>query len=113
MKINWFKCILAFLASVLVSLLCFEISRVEPHKWVSMAVGLITSFICLASAIGFDMSDIKKVNIKVNAWIFTLLVVLTNVIFAFFVYDVIIYIVVVGLLVLLDVSITYALYHRQ
>ncbi len=113
MKINWLKCIFAFVASVLVGLLCFEISGAEPQKWVSMAVSLITSLVCLVSAMGFDMSDIKKVNIKVNAWTFTIMVILTNVIFAFFAYDIIIYIVVVGLLVLLDVVSTYVLYHRQ
>ena len=114
MKINWEKCILALLVSVLFGLLCFEITKdVDSRNWISFAVSGITTFICLVSAIGLDMSDNRIVNIKVNAWVFTILVALVNVIFSCFVYNIIIYIVVVGFLILLNVGIVYAIYPKQ
>lgn len=114
MKINWIKCTLALLVSALLGLLCFEITRsVESSRWIFMVVSWITTFVCLVLATGFEMSDKKIVNIKVNAWIFTILVISANVIFSCcFVYNSI-YLIVVGLLTLLDVWTTYALYHRN
>ena len=114
MKINWIKCVLALLVSALFGLLCFEIAKdVDFRNWISLTVSGITTFICLASAIGLEMSDKRIVNIKVNAWVFTVLVALVNIIFCCFVYNIIFYIVVVGLLVLLNVGIVYALYPKQ
>ncbi len=114
MKINWIKCTLALLVSALFGLLCFEITRdVDSRNWISFAVSGITTLICLVSAIGLDMPDKRIVNIKVNAWVFTILVAVVNVIFCCFAYNIIIYIVVVGLLVLLNVGIVYALYPKQ
>lgn len=114
MKIYWFKCVLALLVSALLGLLCFKITKdVDSHKWISMVVSWISIFICLVSATGFDIPEKRIVNIKVAAWLFTALVVLTNLIFSCFVYEIVIYIVIVGLLVLLDVWIIYVLYPKQ
>ena len=114
MKLNWIMCVLALLVSALFGLLCFEIAKdVDSRNWISLTVSGITTFICLASAIGLEMSDKRIVNIKVNAWVFTVLVALVNIIFCCFVYNIIFYIVVVGLLVLLNVGIVYALYPKQ
>lgn len=114
MKINWVKCILALLVSALFGLLCFEITRdADSRRWICMTISWITTFICLASATIFDTPDKKTVNIKVNAWLFTILVISANIIFSCFVYNSIVYFTVVGLLVLLNVWTTYALYRRQ
>ncbi len=115
MKINVVKAIVAFGISILLGLLCYEIAKVEDSRnWISLATAAISILICLGSAIACDYkSGFRNANMKVVAWLFTALVVITNFIFSCFMYNITVYVVIISLLTLTNVAITYALYKPQ
>lgn len=112
MKVNVVKAIIAFGVSALLGLLCYEIAKVEESRnWISLATAAISIFICLGSAIACDYkSGYRNANMKVAAWVFTVLVVMSNFIFSCFMYNITVYVVIVSLLTLMNVAITYCLY---
>lgn len=115
MKINVVKSIIVLGVSVLLGLLCYEIAKVEDSRnWISLVTAAISIFVCLGSAIACDYkSGYRNANMKVTAWLFTVLVVLANFIFSCFMYNIVVYVVAISLLTLMNVAITYALYKPQ
>lgn len=115
MKINVVKAIIAIGASALLGLLCYEIAKVdESRNWISLATATVSIFICLGSAIACDYkSGYRNANMKVSAWVFTVLVIIANFTFSCFSYNIIVYVVVITLFSLLNIAITYTLYKPQ
>ena len=112
MKINVVKAIIAFGVSALLGLLCYEIAKVdESRNWISLATAAVSIFICLGSAIACDYkSGNRNANIKVAAWVFTVLVIIANFIFSRFMYNITVYVVVISLLTLMNIAAIYALH---
>ena len=115
MKINWFKGIMACVVSLLLGLLCFEIAKeTDGRNWVSFAMTALSLCSGLVAAIAIESEAEKNLaNMKVNAWLFTILIFVVNLVFSFFEYNIIVYIVVVGLLLLASIGCTYALFNRK
>lgn len=115
MKIKGLNAIIAFGISVLLGFLCYEFVKTDEYgNWISLVVASISIFICLGSAIACDYnSGYRNVNIKVSAWVFTLLVVIANFMFCCFEYNIVVYVVVVAILTLIDIALVNALYKPQ
>lgn len=116
MKINWFKGVVACLACLLIGLLCFTIAKeTDGRNWISFAMTALSLCSGLVAAIAIESDTDKNLaNMKVNAWLFTILMFVVNLVFSFFEYNIIVYIVVIGLLLLANIGCTYALFnHKQ
>ena len=115
MKINWFKGVLAFLTSLWLGLLCFNIAKeTDGRNWIIFAMTALSLCLGLVAAIAIESDTDKNLaNMKVNAWLFTILLFVVNLVFSFFEYNIIVYIVVVGLLLLANLGCTYALFNRK
>jgi len=111
MKVNVIKTIIALCISALFGIICYDIaSETDYRHIISLATTLMTDFMCFLFALGIDYSHgHRNVNIKVSAWMFLLIVVIANIVFSFFLYDILIYISVVALMVLIDIALVYAL----
>ena len=115
MKINWFKAVLACVASLLLGLLCFAIAKeTDGRNWISFVMTALSLCAGLTSAIAIE-SDTDKIltNMKVTAWLFTILMLVVNLVFSFFTYNIILYIVLIGLLLLACVGCVYAIFNRK
>lgn len=112
MKLNSIKTIISVGISIALGIFCFEIAHVDNYRnWIVLGVTGISMFICLSSAIACDFQcKHRNANMKVCAWIFSILALIVNLAFCTFEYNINIYIVSISLLVLLNVGILYALY---
>lgn len=115
MKINWIKTLICLGVSVSLGLLCFEVApEVDHRNWIALAISSLSIFICLMIAVACEFPiGIKNANLKVSAWIFSVLVTMTNVIVSIFEYKVTLYLISIMLLTLINVGITYALTQRK
>lgn len=111
MKVNAIKTLLSLGVSILLGIICYDIANDVDHRnIVSLATAIVTNFVCLLFAVGIDyFHGNRNVNIKVTAWLFLLIVVIANVVFSFFLYDILIYVSAVSLFVLMDIALVYAL----
>ena len=112
MKINIIKAIVAFIISLLLGMLCYVIAKeTDSRNIISLIVASITIFVCMSSAFAIEYNcGHRNVNIKVSAWIFSVLVTISNFIFACFLYNIIVYIAVTLLLTLMGIAIVALLY---
>jgi hypothetical protein len=115
MKFNIVKTLISFGISVVFGLLCFMIAKDTDYRnWIGLAITTISVFSCLLTAIGLDFSIGNKiVNLRVVAWLFTILIIIANFIFCAIEYNIIMYIAIIMLLVLINLGITYSLYQRK
>lgn len=114
MKISIVKSTIGFVISVLIGLLCFSIAQEMPYNWVSLVVATITNSICLVAAIGCNYNcGARNVNIKVVAWIGTLVVIVSNLIFSCVEYNILVYITIILLITVILVSSLYGLYKPE
>ena len=111
MKIDRIKALIVILASVLLGWLCYEIADAEDNRdWISFAISFFSILLCMGSAFACNYKNrCRNVNIKVAAWIFSVLVILMNIIFSCFTYNVPIYIIVLSFMTLLNIAFVYAL----
>lgn len=115
MKINAVKTILVFGISVVLGLVCYVIAQEsDSRNLISLVVSAISIFLCLGASVACEYNcGHRNANIKVTSWIFSVLVILTNVIISCFQYNVVIYIAVVALLTLMNIAIVYSLHKPQ
>lgn len=115
MKLNLVKSLLVFGVSALLGLLCYVIAKdVDYRNWISFASATLSIYVCLESAIACEYNcGNRNVNIKVCAWVFSIMVVIANFVFSCFMYNVLVYIAVVSILALMDVASVYALCKPQ
>lgn len=112
MKINIERTIIAACIGALIGLLCFVIAEEKTsYKWIFFAGTAISTFICLGLATACNYNcGYRDVNMKVTAWIFSILVILLNFIFSSFSHNVILYIVTISLITIINIAIINALY---
>jgi hypothetical protein len=114
MKINFVKSFLGFGIGVLIGLLCFAIAKEEPYKWVSLIIAAATNSLSLVAAIGYEYNcGARNVNIKVTAWLGALIVIVANIIFSCFEYNILVYITIMLLITLMLVAGLYGLHKPE
>jgi len=114
MKLNWIKAIISVVIALLLALLCFTFATEDGHRnWISFAVSTITIMTILIPTIAVDYNGNRAVNIKTLGWLFTLLSVAVNFVFAFFVYKPIVYIAVSALVSVIGIALVYAMIPRN
>lgn len=111
MKIDIIKALIVMSASALIGWLCHEIADAENHRdWISFAVSFLSISLCTGSAFACSFRNrYRGVNIKVASWIFSVIVILANIVFSCFTYNIPVYIIVLALLTLLNIASVYAL----
>ena len=115
MKLNLVKTIIVLGISAVLGLLCYVIAKDADYRnWISFAVATISAFICLGTAIAceYDCGH-RNANIKVCAWIFSIIVIIANFVFSCFMYNIAVYIAIIALLSLMNIGLVYALYKPQ
>jgi hypothetical protein len=112
MKINVIKSIISFGLSILIGLLCFAIAKEEGSRnWISLAITAVTCFACLGAALGCEYNcGTRNINIKVTAWIGAVVLIIANLIFSCFEYNIFVYITITLMLTLMVVASIYGLY---
>ena len=115
MKISFIKTIIVACIGVLFGLLCFVIADKDNyHNWVSFAMTAISTFVCLGSAMACNYNcGHRDVNIKVVAWLFSIIVILLNFIFSSFTNNSIVYIAIILLITVINIAVVNALYKPE
>lgn len=115
MKVIIYKAIIALCIGIALGLFCYEFAIEEGSRnLISFVTTTLSVFFCLGSAIGISYKcGHRNVNIKVSSWFITILVILTNFIFSYFTYNVVVYLSLVFLLVIIDLAIILMLYKPQ
>ena len=111
MKINTVKFIFAIAIAILLGFICEIIApEVDGKNWISFAVGTVTIAAGLIPAIGLIYQNaMRAVSIKVFAWIMSIALIASNIIFACFDYKADLYIAINLLIAVLGWVIIYAL----
>ena len=110
MKLNWIKAIISVVIALLLALLCFTFATEDGHRnWISFAVSAITISAMFIPTIAVDYNSNRGINIKTLGWIFTLISIAVNFVFAFLAYTPTIYIVVSALVSVFGIAIIYAM----
>ena len=115
MKINFIKAIIAFIISLLLGLLCYVIANeADSRNIISLITASITIFLCMLPSFAIEYNcGHRDANIKVSSWIFCVLVTITNLIFACFTYNIIVYIATTLLLLFMNIAIVTLLYMQK
>lgn len=114
MKINVFRAILMAVLAALVGYGCYEISDTDPRRIITaVAVGLVT-FVTSSAASAVDYLDGRiGVSIKLVSGIFVAIGIVMNVIFAFFEYNIPLFVICNGVLLVLYLLIAQGLYKSE
>ena len=115
MKANFVKIIIAILISLLVSIINYYVAPVEEYRnWISLGVSFLTIASLLICAIGIDYhSGQRTVNIKIVSILGVLFAIIGNVVFSNFMYPIIIYVAVMGIVSLLFILLIYSLIPKK
>ncbi|MBQ3831630.1 MAG: hypothetical protein II815_00465 [Bacteroidales bacterium] len=114
MKLNWIKAIISVVISLLLALLCFTFATEDGYRnWISFAVSFVTIVAIMIPTIAVEHKGIRAINIKTLGWMFTLLSVAVNFVFAFFAYKPIVYIAVSALVSVIGVALVYTMIPRK
>lgn len=110
MKLNWIKVLLSFAVAIILGLLCFTFATENGcRNWISFAVSAFSITAMLIPTIAVEYNNIRSLNIKTVGWIFTLVTIVLNFVFAFIVYTPTIYISITLLAVVVGIAIIYAI----
>lgn len=112
MKLNTVKFFLAIALALIFGFLCEIIApEVDGRNWISLAVASVSVFAGLLPAMGLTYSDEKRgVSIKLIAYLLSIVLVASNIIFSCFEYKIEAYIVVTILLSLVGWTAIYGTY---
>lgn len=115
MKINTVKTIIVLGISLIIGLLCYSIADAEESRnIVAFATTSLSLFLTLGSAVACDYNyGNRNINIRTTAWIFTVIVLLANVIFSFLKFNVVTYPAIVLLMVLIAIGLVYSMCKPQ
>lgn len=110
MKLNVIKVLFAIAIGALLGYIC-KIIATDKNQWYSLAVASISIIGALIAAFASypNVSGPRQGNTKLTAWIMAAVIVVANLIFAFCDYNSDTYIVVLGLLLVIDLFIVYIL----
>lgn len=115
MKINVVKTLIVLGISTLMGLLCFEIAKEDDYRnWLSFIIATISIFLCLGSATACDYNcGHRVVNIKTVAWTFSIIIIISNIVVSFFLYNIIFFVTIMLLITLINIAIVYSLYNSS
>ncbi len=114
MKIDAIKILFAVVFGALLGYIC-KIIAIDENQWYSFAVGATTTIGGLIAAFAYypNVSGPRSANTKVVAWIMAILIVVSNLIFAFTPYNHEIYIVILALILVVDWFLIYILAKKK
>ena len=115
MKINTVKFIFAIAIAILLGFICEIIApETDGKNWISFAVGAVTIAAGLIPAVGLAYQNAKRaVSIKVFAWILSIVLIASNVIFACCEYKIDVYIAINLLVAVAGWVIIYGLFSAK
>lgn len=115
MKFDIVKTLIALAIALLLGFVCEIIApEAEGRNWISLGVGAVSIFSVLLPAMGLRYENAPRgASIKMFAWMMTVALVITNVVFSCFEYKVENYLVVVLLLVVISWGIFYGMYSAK
>lgn len=115
MRINIAKLMIALGFGVVVGVFCYAMASEEcSRNLISLAVAAISMFASFTTVFAIDYNcGNRDVNIKTAAWIFTLLVLVSNVIISCFDYNGLLYATIIFFLVLANFAVIMSLYNRK
>lgn len=108
MKIKFVKILFGIAIGALIGYICKMIAN-DAHQWYSFAVASISIIGALILALSSysKVDGPRETNVKLVAWIMALVMIATNVAFAFTNYKTDVYIVILALLFVIDSFIVY------
>lgn len=111
MKMNIVKCILALLFAGVAGTICYYIApQTDQRQWISLGVTCVTTAIPLLLAMGMEYQNgNRNMNIKLVAWLNTVFVIISNVVFSCFNYPILIYIAINILLAAIGFIVVYSM----
>ena len=111
MKLNVIKSIIAIALALLIGIITYSIApEIDNRKWIAFGVTAITTAISLVLAMGINYNcGYRTANIKVVTILGALVVLVGNIAFSCFTYNILIYIAVIGIITLLFFLLTYNL----
>ena len=103
MKLNVIKSIIAIALALLIGIITYSIApEIDHRKWIAFGVTAITTAISLVLAMGINYNcGYRTANIKVVTILGALVVLVGNIAFSCFTYNILIYIAVIGIITLL------------
>lgn len=115
MKIDTVKFLFAIAIGILLGVICEIIAQeADGRNWISLIVGSLTIMSGLIPAMGIVYKDPKRgVSIKVLSWIVTLVLLITNLLFALKEYKIDVYIAVVLLMAVMGWGMIYGVYRLK
>lgn len=115
MKVNTIKLILSICIAALVGVICYYIAPAADYRqWISLGTTFVTLSIPLALAMGVDYTCGKRnINIRLVAWLDALFVLISNFVFSFFCYPVVLYVAINAILAVIGVLVVFSLYKPQ
>ena len=111
MKLNVIKSIIAIALALLIGIITYSIApEIDNRKWIAFGVTAITTAISLVLAMGINYNcGYRTANIKVVTILGALVVLVGNITFSCFTYNILIYIAVIGIITLLFFLLIYNL----
>lgn len=111
MKANVVKTVIAIVLALLIGVITYTIAKETDYRnWIAFAVTALTTAVSLIFAMGIDYNcGYRTVNIKVVAGLGTFVVLIGNIAFSCFTYNIPIYIAVMGIISVLFFALTYSL----
>lgn len=111
MKLNVIKSIIAIALALLIGIITYSIApEIDNRKWIAFGITAITTAISLVLAMGINYNcGYRTANIKVVTILGALVVLVGNIAFSCFTYNILIYIAVIGIITLLFFLLTYNL----
>lgn len=111
MKANVVKTVIAIVLALLIGVITYTIAKETDYRnWIAFAVTALTTAVSLIFAMGIDYNcGYRTVNIKVVAGLGTFVVLIGNIAFSCFTYNIPIYIAVMGIIAVLFFALTYSL----
>lgn len=111
MKINVVKFIIAILLAFLLSIICYVLAPTENYRnWISLAISAFTMLLLLIPALGLDYSyGYRTANIRLLATLGAIVVYIANIAFSCFMYSILMYVAILGIISLLFVALIYGL----
>ena len=114
MKIDIIKCVIAVAIGALLAFACYEICDFERVQWVVTIGALLTLCTPLLFALGVSAKQERSsVMLKALSWTVFTVELLANGIFVFFDFNIPVYVIVNGLMLLLFVLIYNSIYRTK
>lgn len=115
MKVNIIKLVLSICIAALLGVICYYVAPAADYRqWISLGTTFATLGIPLALAMGVDYQSGKRnINIKMVAWLDALSALISNFVFSFFCYPIVLYVAINAIFAVIGVLVVFSLYKPQ